>query len=185
MTFQLRSHHLILYFLLTGAMAFNLMPRHGDTQGTGHGHSMSHGGFNFTASGIAWPTCPRQCCNAFFDYFPEPVNHPLCVSPAFYANVTECVAKNCTEYEQGAFAVVAEIECPEDPDYAAEDVRQALKDVGGDPQVCMGVNNQTISCQNGTAGVTSLATGLRLPGFGIDWMGTALLIGGLLMLVVV
>ncbi|KAK6331276.1 hypothetical protein TWF730_004364 [Orbilia blumenaviensis] len=170
------SYH-ILFLLLTRVMAFELFPRHGDTQGTGHGHSMSHGAFNFTPSGIAWPTCPRQCCNAFFDYFPEPVNHPLCVSPDFYVNVTQCVANNCTEYEQGAFAVVAEIECPQDPDYQAINVRQAIERVGGNPQVCMGVENRTISCQNGTAGASSSAVGLKLSGFGISWIGTTLLVG--------
>ncbi|RGP66723.1 hypothetical protein FSPOR_6463 [Fusarium sporotrichioides] len=128
---------------------------HHNESGTGHGHNMAHGQFNFTPSGIPWPTCARTCCNANFDNFPEPVNHPLCISQPFYDNVTACVASNCTEYEQGAYAVVAEIECPKDEDYEVDIDKEAvvtdLKDAGGSPQSCEGVNNETIQCQNGTS----------------------------------
>ncbi|KAJ3457028.1 hypothetical protein MRS44_014169 [Fusarium solani] len=97
------------------ASAFGLSPRHeghdhdsssehsNDTSGTGHDHSMAHGQFNFTPQ-----------------YFPKPVNHPLCISQTLYDNVTACVATNCTEYEQGAYAVVAEIECPQAEDYEVD-----------------------------------------------------------------
>ncbi|KAL2671517.1 hypothetical protein Neosp_014107 [[Neocosmospora] mangrovei] len=167
------------------ASAFGLSPRHeghdqdssgehsNETSGTGHDHSMAHGQFNFTPSGIPWPTCTRTCCNANFQYFPKPVNHPLCVSQAFYDNVTTCVATNCTEYEQGAYAVVAEIECPQEEDYEVDiekdDVISALKKEGGNPQSCSGVNNETIECQNATTeGRGALAYGqgdLLIPTF--------------------
>ncbi|KAL3454636.1 hypothetical protein BJX65DRAFT_301271 [Aspergillus insuetus] len=98
-----------------------------DDQGVGHGHSMSHGSFNFKPSRIPWPTCPRECCNQFFEFFPAPVTHPLCVSEEFYHNVTACIAETYTPYEQGAYAVVAEIECLEDDSYAGEEVRALLE----------------------------------------------------------
>lgn len=134
-----------------------ITPRHEghDESGTGHDHNMAHGQFNFTPSGIPWPPCARTCCNANFENFPEPVNHPLCISQPFYDNVTACVASNCTEYEQGAYAVVAEIECPKDKNYKVDIDKDAvvtdLKDDGGNPQSCEGVNNETIQCQNGTS----------------------------------
>ncbi|RBQ73122.1 hypothetical protein FVER14953_00166 [Fusarium verticillioides] len=130
--------------------------QHNDNDsGTGRGHSMAHGQFNFTSSDIPWPTCARTCCNANFDQFPKPVNHPLCISQPFYDNVTTCVASNCTEYEQGVYAVVAEIECPKDEGYEVDIDKDAvmadLKDAGGTPQSCEGINNETIQCQNDTA----------------------------------
>lgn len=131
------------------------MDRRHMEQGTGANHSMSHGSFNFTPSGIEWPGCPRKCCNAFFEFFPHPVNHPLCVSADFFRNVTTCVAKNCTAYEQGAFAVVAEIECPAKEMYpvnvTAAGVVAGLKAEGGAPQACKGVDNSSIVCENGTS----------------------------------
>jgi hypothetical protein len=148
-----------------------------DNQGAGHGHSMSHGAFNFTPSGIPWPTCPRECCNQFFVFFPEPVNHALCVSEEFYHNVTQCVAETCTPYEQGAYAVVAEIECPADDSYAGEEVRALLKGFEGDPQVCEGVENRTIVCENETVTVTGeeaaepTATGMAAR-VGLERVGT-------------
>lgn len=129
--------------------------------GTGEGHSMSHGAFNFTPSGIEWPTCLRTCCNNNFHYFEHAVNNPLCVSKAFFANVTSCVADNCTAYEQGAYAVVAEIECPaargDIVNVSAAGVLAELKAEGGTPQTCVAVNNATITCENATA-TTSGAT---------------------------
>ncbi|KAF5976216.1 hypothetical protein FBULB1_7038 [Fusarium bulbicola] len=99
---------------------------HGDS-GTGHNHSMAHGQFNFTPSGIPWPTCARTCCNANFDHFPK----------------------------LGAYAVIAEIECPKDEGYEVDIDKEAvvadLKDAGGTPQSCEGINNETIQCQNGTS----------------------------------
>ncbi|EPS45667.1 hypothetical protein H072_341 [Dactylellina haptotyla CBS 200.50] len=168
--------HLVLYLLIEGAVAF-LLPRQHDHQGVGHGHSISHGAFNFTPSGIPWPTCPRQCCNVFFDYFPEPVNHPLCISPAFYANVTACVARNCTEYDQGAFAVVTEIECPDDDNFEADDVRADLKGDSGNPQVCIAVENRTVTCENGTSETPSSASANNN---GMTWIGTHFFLTGIL-----
>lgn len=130
---------------------------HGDgvEQGTGHGHSMGHDGFNFTPSGIAWPQCLRDCCNQFFEAFPEPVDNPLCVSEDFYKNATDCIVATCTPYEQGSFAVVAEIECPQDKGFVVDiDKAAVVKDLeerGGSPQECEGVNNETIVCNNGTS----------------------------------
>ncbi|KAL4756444.1 uncharacterized protein BDW70DRAFT_144895 [Aspergillus foveolatus] len=159
------KHLLLLVSVLAVAQPskafFTLKPRHeghdhdsfssSDDQGVGHNHSMSHGAFNFTPSGIPWPTCTRDCCNQFFEFFQEPVNHPLCVSEEFYANVTACIAESCTPYEQGAFAVVAEIECPEDEGYTVEAVAAALEESNGQPQSCEGVENRTIVCDNATA----------------------------------
>jgi hypothetical protein len=76
------------------------------------------------------------------------------VSEDFYHNVTACVAETCTPYEQGAYAVVAEIECPEDDSYAGEEVRALLEGSEGEPQVCEGVENRTIVCENETATAT-------------------------------
>ncbi|KAH7113804.1 hypothetical protein B0J11DRAFT_511314 [Dendryphion nanum] len=150
----------------TTASWFDLSPRHEgerhDPQGTGHGQNMSHGAFNFTPSGIVWPMCARHCCNAFFQYFPHPVNNPLCVSKPFYTNATQCIAKNCTDYEQGAFAAVAEIECPagKQGSLTAQSVRADLSTAGGKPQECCRVNNATIECNNGTrtGGETALGS---------------------------
>lgn len=130
---------------------------HGDgvEQGTGHGHSMGHDGFNFTPSGIAWPQCLRDCCNQFFEFFPEPVNNPLCVNEDFYKNTTDCIVESCTPYEQGSYAVVAEIECPQGQGFAVgidkAAVVEDLMERGGSPQDCEGVNNETVICTNATA----------------------------------
>ncbi|KAM0438510.1 hypothetical protein ACHAPT_001259 [Fusarium lateritium] len=142
------------------ASAVGLSPRHeghdhgNETSGTGHDHSMSHGQFDFTPSGIPWPSCARSCCNDSFHHFPKPVSHPLCVSQEFYDNVTTCVASSCTEYEQGAYAVVAEVECPQGEDYEVDidkdTVISDLKKYGGNPQSCSGVINETIGCRNAT-----------------------------------
>lgn len=146
--------------LLPVALAFDLIPRHegdhGDhASGDGHDHSMSNGRFNFTASDIPWPVCAQDCLDTYFEYFPEPVNHPLCVSEDFYNNVTTCVATSCTEYEQGAYAVVAEIECPEDEDFEVDfdrdDVVEDLKEQGGNPQECEAVDDEMIRCENETS----------------------------------
>ncbi|KAK5651419.1 hypothetical protein OQA88_12507 [Cercophora sp. LCS_1] len=114
--------------------------------GTGHAHGMNHSAFNFTPSGIAWPQCLRNCCNSFFEYCPK---------PAFYTNVTKCAVAGCTEYEQGAFAVVAAIECPKTRASTVNiDEGIVIADIvklGGKPQRCEGVNNETILCKNGTA----------------------------------
>ncbi|KAK0622621.1 hypothetical protein B0T14DRAFT_514160 [Immersiella caudata] len=156
-------------------------PHHTDApSGTGHGHGMNHGAFNFTPSGIPWPQCLRDCCNSFFEYFPEPVNNPLCVNQAFYTNVTKCVVADCTQYEQGAFAVVAAIECPKsrasavtiDEGIVAADLVKA----GGKPQSCEGVKNETIVCKNGTAVPGMGARGLA--GAEWVWVGTLVAIGG-------
>ncbi|WAO94536.1 Hypothetical protein NCS54_01212400 [Fusarium falciforme] len=162
-------------FALPLASAFGLSPRHeghdhdsssehsNDTSGTGHDHSMAHGQFNFTPSGIPWPTCARTCCNANFQYFSKPVNHPLC----------------------GAYAVVAEIECPQAEDYEVDidkdAVVSALKKEGGNPQSCSGVNNETIECQNETTeGRGALAYGqgdLLIPTFTVAGLAILLSLG--------
>ncbi|KAF5245740.1 hypothetical protein FANTH_7200 [Fusarium anthophilum] len=117
-------------FLPLLSSGIEIVPRrdgedHGDS-GTGHNHSMAHGQFNFTPSGIPWPTCARTYCNANFDHFPKP----------------------------GVYAVVAEIECPKDEGYEVDIDKEAvvadLKDAGGTPQSCEGIN-ETIQCQNGTS----------------------------------
>lgn len=95
--------------------------------------------------------CLRHCCNDFFEYFPEPVNNPLCVSNAFYENVTSCVVQNCTEFEQGAYTVVVPIECPDADNMTSEAVQSALESDGGSPQSCEGVDNSTIQCSNETS----------------------------------
>lgn len=157
---------LLLFSNLVYAHTFLLHPRHdddshdhddgnhNDTSGTGVGHDMSHGAFNFTPSGIEWPQCLRDCCNSFFSFFPEPVNNPLCVHQDFNTNVTNCVAENCTAFEQGAYVVVASIECPidrGDPVTVTEEgTRLMLIQAGGEPQNCTGVDNSTIICDNGT-----------------------------------
>ncbi|KAF5653390.1 hypothetical protein F25303_2380 [Fusarium sp. NRRL 25303] len=136
-------------FLPLLSFGVETVPRHDEedhsgqhnVSGTGHGHSMAHGEFNFTPSGIAWPTCVRTCCNANFDYFPK-------------------------LYEQGAYAVVAEIDCPKDEDYKVDIDKDAvvadLKEAGGSSQSCEGVNKETIQCQNGTS---ENAGSCRLDGF--------------------
>jgi hypothetical protein len=91
---------------------------HGDSEeGHDHGdhgdHGMNFGEFNFTETDLVWPGCLQDCCHEFLEFL-EPVDHPLCVNEDFYNNVTSCVAEDCSEYEQGAFAVVAEVECPDD-----------------------------------------------------------------------
>ncbi|KAK5047499.1 hypothetical protein LTR84_006596 [Exophiala bonariae] len=147
---------------LVNAHTFLLHPRHddehehdhNDTSGTGAGHDMSHGAFNFTPSGIEWPQCLRDCCNSFFEFFPEPVNNPLCVNQDFNTNVTTCVAQNCTTFEQGAYVAVATIECPADRDDPVDVTTNgtilALQAAGGEPQNCTAVDNSSISCENGT-----------------------------------
>jgi hypothetical protein len=179
--------------LLGSSNASNLRRQHdhGDHEesGTGDGHSMSHGAFNFTPSGIEWPMCLRHCCNSFFTYFPEPVNNPLCVSADFYANTTECVATNCTAYEQGAYVVVAQIECPtarDDPVDVTEDgVTQLLISSGGDPQDCQGVDNSSIVCANGTEAdeSTEEENGASRTSLG-HYTGTRSVVGGFLMVMI-
>lgn len=161
---------LLLLSNLVYAHTFLLHPRHDhddgnhtDTSGTGAGHDMSHGAFNFTPSGIEWPQCLRDCCNDFFGFFPEPVNNPLCVNQDFNHNVTHCVAGNCTAFEQGAYVVVSSIECPADRDdpvtVTEQETRLALLEAGGEPQNCTGVDNSTITCENGTQGSGSTPQG--------------------------
>lgn len=166
--------------ILPIASSFSIFPRHhGDDHdhhhdndtlpaGTGAGHSQSHGLFNFTPSGIEWPICLRDCCNAFFQYFPEPVNHPLCINEEFYDNVTACVASDCTEYEQGVYTVVATIECPSGNNYELEPtVAQVTNDVeedGGSPQTCHAMNNVSVHCNNGSSVEEGGASNIRASG---------------------
>ncbi|KEF58904.1 uncharacterized protein A1O9_03747 [Exophiala aquamarina CBS 119918] len=163
-----RKQHPVLLLLcnLVFAHTFLLHPRHDDdsqdhddsshsgTSSAGAGHDMSHGAFNFTPSGIEWPQCLRDWCASFFDFFPEPVNSPLCANQDFSTNVTNCVAGNCTAYEQGAYVVVASTERPTDRDdpviFTEEGTIVALVDAGGEPQNCTGVDNSTIMCNSGT-----------------------------------
>jgi hypothetical protein len=148
---------------------------------------MNHGAFNFTPSGIPWPQCLRDCCNSFFEYFPEPVNNPLCVSTAFYSNATKCIVGKCTEFEQGAFAVVAAVECPKTKTWVVDTdetkVTADMVKLGGKPQDCEGVRNETIICQNATStkppGSVTTGGAVRLMDkTGLNWVVTALVVGG-------
>jgi hypothetical protein len=86
---------------------------------------------------------------------PRAGQQPLCVSTVFYSNVTKCVVGKCTEFEQGAFAVVAAVECPKTKTWAVDidetKVTADLVKLGGKPQDCEGVRNETMICQNATS----------------------------------
>ncbi|KFA53901.1 hypothetical protein S40293_08250 [Stachybotrys chartarum IBT 40293] len=149
---------------------------HGGSDASGAG---SYGDFNFTATGITWPSCLQNCAHEFLDYL-EPVNNPLCVSDAYYQNVTACVVDDCSEYEQGAYAAVLEAECPDDDDFSAAAVRETLTEQGGSPQECAGVDNSTIQCQNSTSeedGGDGEGLGATMRVTGQTWfLGAALLV---------
>ncbi|KFA62917.1 hypothetical protein S40285_09073 [Stachybotrys chlorohalonatus IBT 40285] len=150
---------------------------HGGSDASGAG---SYGDFNFTATGITWPSCLQNCAHEFLDYL-EPVNNPLCVSDAYYQNVTSCVVDDCSEYEQGAYAAVLEVECPDDDGFSAAAVRETLTEQGGSPQECAGVDNSTIQCQNSTSeeeeGGDGEGLGATMRVTGQTWfLGAALLV---------
>lgn len=64
------------------------------------------------------------------------------------------MVEECSEYEQGAYAVATEVECPEDNNFALDAVREDLEENGGQPQECVGEDNSTIVCQIGTSTVS-------------------------------
>ena len=137
---------------------------HGEDEHGDHGDHGDHGGdtmdfgqFNFTETGISWSECASHCAHEFLDYIPEPINNPLCNNDDFYQNVTACVAESCSEHDQGAYAVGAEIECPDEDDFAAAAVRSRLGDDGGEPQECEAVDDSRIECENGTDSSDSAA----------------------------
>lgn len=146
---------------------------HGDSEdGHDHGehgdHSMDFGEFEFTETDLVWPGCIQDCVHEFMEFL-EPVDHPLCVNEDYYNNVTSCVVEDCSEYEQGVYAVVTEIECPDEEDFTLEAVTQTLTDNGGAPQECHSMEGE-IHCDNGTeagmenedgedAGMTSVPLG--------------------------
>ena len=128
-----------------------------DDEESGHDHGSGHdagagsyGPFNFTATGITWPHCLQHCCHEYLDFL-DPVNNPLCVNADYYQNVTSCVVEDCSEYEQGAYAAVVEMECAGNNSFSASAVRDAVTEAGGQPQDCAGVDNSTIRCDNGTS----------------------------------
>lgn len=129
---------------------------HGD-----HGdHGMNFGDFGFTETDIMWPGCVQDCVHDYLDFL-EPVDHPLCVNEDFYANVTSCVAEDCSEYEQGAYTVVMEIECPEEEDFSARAVSESLAENGGAPQECHSMESE-VMCDNGTeSGMGAEDTGMN------------------------
>lgn len=146
---------------------------HGDSEeGQDHGdgdHSMDFGDFEFTETILIWPGCIQDCVHEYLEFL-EPMDHPLCENEGFYNNVTSCIVEDCSEYEQGAFTVVAEIECKNEDQFQLEAVSEDLADLGGSPQECHEMEGE-IHCDNGTqsgmdadgedAGMTSVSLGYQ------------------------
>ena len=148
---------------------------HEDEEG-GHDHGsdgnneMDFGDFEFTETDQVWPGCLQDCVHEYMDFL-EPVDHPLCVNEDFYNNVTGCIAEGCSNYEQGAYTVLIEEECPDEAesgDITKDTASQALADAGGDASDCSMSEDREITCDNGTAedsgagedfGVTSVPLG--------------------------